>query len=229
MTNALQTLLQAGVYGTPALIETFEGPLIFEPPVRFFGRARLRGVEIGAFSYVAGSSELVNCSIGRYCSIADHVKIGMPRHTVDAVTTHGFRYENIFPAHYSTYQAWEKIDEAPCRTTIEDGVWIGRNVIITGAHSLTIGRGAVVAAGWVVTKDVPPYAIVGGNPARVLRLRFDANTQKKIEDSAWWKYDWYAFASQLRHFMIRKRLSHGSSKARLMNVWRPFPTCRTVC
>ena len=68
----------------------------------------------------------------------------------------------------------EKRPEDDLGVVIEDDVWVGTRAIIL--HGTTIGRGAIVAAGSVVTKSVPPYAIVGGNPARILRFRFDLNT-----------------------------------------------------
>lgn len=128
----------------------------------------------GYGTYVASYSTVGRVDFGRFCSIGCFVRIGLPRHRIDAVSTHPFL-------------------EGPTlenqRTVIGNDVWIGAGAILLGHNGgLRIGDGAIVGAGAVVTRDVPPYAIVGGNPARIIRYRFDERTIKKLLDIKWW--DW---------------------------------------
>ncbi|MBH0111348.1 CatB-related O-acetyltransferase [Novosphingobium sp. YJ-S2-02] len=119
--------------------------------------------------------------IGRYCSIASTVRSAPINHPVDAMTTHPALYERKFGV-VDTDIHWDDVLD------IGDDVWIGHNVMILPGCK-NIGRGAVVGAGAVVTKDVPAYAIVAGNPARKLRDRFTPDLIEALEASRWWELD----------------------------------------
>jgi hypothetical protein len=126
---------------------------------------------VGAHSYFGGSAQVFLSDIGRYCSIADGVVIGARAHLTDRLSTH------------------PKIGGEPDehhRVRIGHDVWIGVKAIVM--PGITIGNGAVVGAGAVVTKDIPPYAIVAGVPARLLRFRFDDRTIDRLQKVAWWRY-----------------------------------------
>lgn len=109
--------------------------------------------------------------IGNYVSIAQQVTFLIDAdHYVDHISTYPFKAK-LLPEH-------EKESVSKGDIIIDDDVWIGyRSTIMSGIH---IGQGAIVAAGSVVTKDVPPYAIVGGVPAKIIKYRFDENTVKKL-------------------------------------------------
>lgn len=162
------------------------GHLTFEAPVRIWQGVTLNGARIGAFSYVSPHSMLHNVEIGRYCSIGNGFAI-LSNHPTDWLTSSAVAYEAIFPApfrreSYST-EAFDKLP--PVR--IGHDVWIGSYVRIKGG--VTIGNGAIIAAGAVVTKDVPPYAVVGGVPAHLIRMRFPTELIERIESLRWWQYD----------------------------------------
>lgn len=147
---------------------------------------------LGAFSY-ANSALSHEWSIGRYCSIGRGVTVMGPEHPVDRVSSSPFTYSLGLP---SLTAYFEDTNQAPYRprrfagklATVSLGhdVWVGNEVLF--ARGVRVGDGAIVAARAVVTRDVPPFSIVGGIPARVIRMRFPDETLEKIAGSSWWQY-----------------------------------------
>lgn len=145
---------------------------------------------IGAFSYVGMDSTVTAADIGRYCSIAPGVVIGPSEHPIDYFSTHPFASGLNGPFNDSDdYQdiAADRRKVAMPRTVIGSDVWIGQNVVIR--RGVTVGHGAVIGAQAFVGKDVEPYAIVGGVPARFIRWRFDEEIRKRMLAVKWWEYD----------------------------------------
>ncbi len=138
---------------------------------------------IGRYSYISHDSQVVNAEIGSYCSISDHVYIGGAEHPMEWVSTSPV-FQNVTHSGPTKRYARHELPKLP-RTYIGSDVWIGHNVTIKAGTS--IGHGAVIGSGAVVTKDVPPYAIVGGVPAKVLKYRFDDETIKLLLESKWWE------------------------------------------
>ncbi|WP_409438700.1 CatB-related O-acetyltransferase [Pseudomonas sp.] len=136
-----------------------------------------RHLSVGAYTYIRGGSELYLVqSIGRFCSIGNNVLIGQERdtHPVHWATSHPFASDEAgLP-----YQGKQKM------SVIGHDVWIGRDAMIM--DGLSVGTGAVIAARALVTKDVPPYAIVGGSPARIIRYRFAPELIERLLASQWW-------------------------------------------
>ncbi|WP_292960630.1 CatB-related O-acetyltransferase [Novosphingobium sp. UBA1939] len=119
--------------------------------------------------------------IGRYCSIASTVRSAPINHPFDAMTTHPVLYERKFGGVDQDIH-WDDV------LVIEDDVWIGHNVMILPGCKF-VGRGAIIGAGAVVTRDVPAYAVVAGNPARKLRDRFQPDLIAALEESRWWELE----------------------------------------
>lgn len=149
--------------------------------------------EMGAFSY-SRSGIKPGLRIGRYCSIATGLTMLGARHPIEWVTSSNVSYERS-GALWGTY--FEDIDQIPEPLSTRDlskslpvignDVWIAQNVTLN--PGVTIGDGAVVAAGSVVTRDVPPYAIVGGNRAEIIRYRFPESQIIALKELAWWNYE----------------------------------------
>lgn len=125
----------------------------------------------------------INVSIGRFCSIAGRVIVGGARHPMEYVST-----SPVFLSHKESinhkFSRHEYGSEA--HTNVGHDVWIGEGVFVKGG--VTIGTGAVIGMGSVVTKDVPPYAIFAGNPARLIRYRFADDVIEGLLKSEWWLY-----------------------------------------
>lgn len=145
------------------------------------------GVEIGRYSYgdILRPGVLpLGSRVGNYCSVGAHLIVRRRDHPVERPFLHPFFYN----AQLGLLVRDTIPKEADNPLTIGHDVWVGDRVTILGGCR-NIGNGAVLAAGAVVTRDVPPYAIVAGVPARSIRLRFSAEQIAEIEASQWWARD----------------------------------------
>lgn len=144
----------------------------------------LNHVNIGSYTYIGEKSIFQNTSIGNYCSISREVFCGLGSHPLDSFSTSPlfYRRRNTFGLEVVTK---DSPHEEYLPITIGHDVWIGARAIIM--DGVTIGNGAVVAAGSIVTKDVPPYSIVAGVPAKIIRYRHNEENIKIITDSNWWE------------------------------------------
>ena len=157
---------------------------IVDPTSRVCSKSELTSVSIDRYTYVGNDCFMVNVSIGAFCSIADRVCIGGAGHPIERVSSSPVFHEgkNILSVNFQNFP----YKHTP-KTMIENDVWIGMGAIIKAGVS--IHNGAVIGSGSIVTHDVPPYAIVGGNPARIIRYRFDENTSQALENIKWWEWD----------------------------------------
>lgn len=149
---------------------------------KVWGNCRVFHSELGDYSYLGPNSRLIHTRVGRFCSIAANCIIGMGSHPLNYLST-----SSIFTApHNGLGQSWTKkaFFEEYKPIVIGNDVWIGQRVMIIGG--VKIGDGAVVGAGAIVTNDVPPYAIVAGVPARIIRYRFSDDIIAELECLKWW-------------------------------------------
>jgi len=141
---------------------------------------------IGKFTYINKYSlvDKNTQSIGRFCSIAYGVKIGLGHHPVDWVSTHHFAYDKKY-GFINENRDFE--DHSQQRCIIGNDVWIGGNSIILAG--VKVGDGAIVGANSLVTKDVEPYSIVFGTPAKFHRYRFDEKIREELLKIQWWNWE----------------------------------------
>ena len=144
--------------------------------------SRIINSTMGRYSYCGTDCLIINTDIGAFCSIASNVKVGLAKHPLEWVSTS--------PAFYFGRDSIKKnlakleYDRSSNRTIVENDVWIGENVLIK--DGVTIATGAVIGMGSVVTHNIGPYEIWAGNPARLIRKRFDEKTIEKLLKSKWW-------------------------------------------
>lgn len=151
-------------------------------------KANVGGTYLGRNSYVGFDTTITNSKIGRFCSIGEGVRIISDNHpsTVFVSTCPSFystRKQNG-QCFVSEIKFEEYLDIDGYRIIVGNDVWIGSHSIIRGG--ITIGDGAIIAMGAVVTKDVPPYAIVGGVPAKIIKYRFTEEQIKQLLTLQWW-------------------------------------------
>lgn len=146
--------------------------------VRFY-----RG-KIGKYSYIGNNSFVSDTDIGSFTSISTDCYIGGTSHPTSWVSTSPVfhKWENIMKKNFARHEF-----EIFKRTTIGNDVWIGNRVMIKAG--VKIADGAVIGMGSIVTKDIGPYEIWAGNPARLIRKRFDDETIDAFEKMKWWEWD----------------------------------------
>jgi acetyltransferase-like isoleucine patch superfamily enzyme len=151
----------------------------------FYGNPMLSGrIEIGRYTSInSGSRIFANVGkiiIGSFCSIGPNVILQEYNHNYNRPTSYGINGHIIKDKRY-THETISKGD-----IIIEDDCWLGANVVVLSG--VRIGRGAIIGAGSVVTRDIAPYTIVGGNPAKKIKDRFSSEQIEHLEKSQWWTW-----------------------------------------
>jgi len=160
--------------------------------------SRLAHVTIGAYSYCDRICDLANAEIGKFCNIASHVRIGATDHPLDRASLHHFLYRSAsYWEDVEDDAAW--FDKRRARLArIGHDTWIGHAAQIK--PEVTVGHGAVIAAGAVVTRDVAPYMIVAGVPASPLRARLPHDLAQRMIALAWWDWNHRRLRDALKDF-----------------------------
>jgi phosphonate metabolism protein (transferase hexapeptide repeat family) len=161
-------------------------------------RTILTEVTMDDYSYIVNDGQITYASIGKFCSIAAMTRINPGNHPMQRATQAHFTYRSsaYFPGETddAEFFAWRRAHHV----RIGHDVWIGHGAIVLPGRN--VGTGAVIAAGAIVTKDVPAYCIVAGNPARVVRRRFDELTSERLTALAWWNWSHEALKTALPDF-----------------------------
>jgi phosphonate metabolism protein (transferase hexapeptide repeat family) len=141
---------------------------------------------LGDYSYLGENCEVADAAIGKFTAIANAVRIGAPNHPMNRPSQHRFTY---CPEYYETSATRDHGffgDRRTAKVMIGNDCWIGHAAIIL--PGVTVGDGAVIAAGAVVSRNVPPYTVVGGVPARPIRERFSREIAERLLRIAWWNW-----------------------------------------
>ncbi|CAL2060711.1 CatB-related O-acetyltransferase [Tenacibaculum sp. 190524A05c] len=176
--------------------------------VKVYPLTKVMHSDVDDYTYISYNCTINNCEIGKYCSIASGVKIGMGIHPVNFISTS--------PIFYSPYNPLRKkltnklLFKDREKVIIGNDVWIGTNVTVL--DGVTIGNGAIIGANSVVTKDVNPYEIVGGVPARFIKKRFEDDIIENIQKSKWWDLPIEVLKSEEVLDIFSKEISHESIK-----------------
>lgn len=154
--------------------------------------------QFGAYSYCGPGCDIANAAIGKFANIAAQVRIGPTDHPLTTASLHHFLYRSGDYWPDAAPDADFFAARAARRTVIGHDTWIGHGAIVK--PGLCVGDGAVIGAGAVVTRDVVPYAIVAGNPARLIRARFPEGVAAAMQRLAWWDWDHERLGAALPDF-----------------------------
>jgi phosphonate metabolism protein (transferase hexapeptide repeat family) len=150
---------------------------------------------LGDYSYCVENTQIAYATIGKFANIAAHVRIYASRHPMQLASLHHFTYRSSWyfddAEDNQEFFDWRE----SLGITIGHDTWIGHGAVIM--PGVTVGNGSIIGSNAVVTRDVPPYSIAVGVPAKVIKSRFDARTVERLEKLAWW--DW-------SHEMLHERL-----------------------
>lgn len=148
-------------------------------------RTKVAESSFGDYSYVVNDSDIHYATLGRFCSIAAHTRLNPGNHPLDRVALNHFTYRSSaygLGADEPGFFDWRRAS----RVTLGHDVWIGHGAVVL--PGVTLGTGAAVGAGAIVTRDVAPFTVVVGNPARIVRARFSDAVIEALQRIAWW--DW---------------------------------------
>ncbi|TQO60651.1 CatB-related O-acetyltransferase [Vibrio cholerae] len=191
-------------------------PLAIEPHTHF-SISRNHLWQMGAFSY-SHSALPVDSIVGRYCSISGGLKIIGTEHPLHTFTTSPLTYEYDFLGGERQPFALKPLKTAE-RLVIGNDVWIGQNVSLKAG--IKIADGAVIAANAVVTKDVPPYAVVGGIPAKVIKYRFSESEICQLLELKWWNYNYKDFVGMDLNFSGVQLCDYFEKHIPMLNKYQP--------
>jgi phosphonate metabolism protein (transferase hexapeptide repeat family) len=160
--------------------------------------SRVEYARLGDYSYLGEHCDVADAEIGKFTAIANCVRIGAPNHPMQRASQHRFSY---VPEYYEENVARDAsffAQRRAARVRVGHDVWIGHAAILL--PGIVVGDGAVIAAGAVVSRDVAPYSIVGGVPARRIRERFPRHVAKAMARIAWWDWPEQKIFAHLRDF-----------------------------
>ena len=169
----------------------------YQMPLSIHEEVNLQNVKFGKHCQVAHHAEIANSSIGdrtsigrytkiqaatlgKFCSISWNVTIGATSHPLDRLSTHAFSYRKQFGIVDNDIEIKKE------KVIIGNDVWIGCDVVIM--PGVNVGDGSVIGAGSIVTKDVPPYSIIVGNPGKKIRNRFSEEIIESLKEIQWWNF-----------------------------------------